>query len=99
MKSSPLFLKLLACYYLIQGLLLIAVGVGGLFLVDQNQLLVVMQWLRVIRLDPENRFIHWVLIKILPVTDDMLETFSVGSFVYGGLALVQGAGLLYSKPW
>ncbi|HSL02723.1 MAG TPA: DUF2127 domain-containing protein [Nitrospiraceae bacterium] len=91
--------KLLAIYYLVQGLLLIAVGVGGLLLVDQNQLLVIKQWLRVIRLDPENRFIHWLLAKVLPVTDHMLETFSIGSFVYGGLAFLQGGGLLFSKPW
>ena len=81
--SSPWFHKLLAIYYLIQGLLLIAVGVGGLVLVDQNQLLVVKQWLRVIRLDPENRFIHWLLTRILPVTNEMLEAFSVGSLCMG----------------
>ena len=92
-------LKLLAIYYLAQGLLLIAVAVGGLILVDQNQLLVIKQWLRVIRLDPENRFLHWLLTKILPVTDQMLETFSIGSFAYGGLAFVQGGGLFFSKPW
>jgi uncharacterized membrane protein (DUF2068 family) len=91
--------KLLAIYYLAQGLLLIAVGVGGLILVDQNHLLVIKQWLRVIRLDPENRSIHWLLTKVLPVTDHMLETFSIGSFVYGGLAFVQGGGLFFSKPW
>ena len=91
--------KLLAIYYLAQGLLLIAVGVGGLILVDENHLLVIKQWLRVIRLDPENRFIHWLLTKVLPVTDQMLETFSIGSFVYGGLAFVQGGGLFFSKPW
>jgi uncharacterized membrane protein (DUF2068 family) len=94
-----LFHKLLAVYYLVQGLLLIAVGVGGLILVDQNQLLVVKEWLRVIRLDPENRFLHWLLTSILPVTNEMLETFSVGSFVYGGLAFVQGGGLWFSKRW
>jgi uncharacterized membrane protein (DUF2068 family) len=97
--SSPWSLKLLAIYYLVQGLLLIAVGVGGLILVDQNQLLVVKQWLRVIRLDPDNRFIYWLLTRILPVTNEMLEAFSVGSFVYGGLAFVQGGGLWFSKPW
>jgi uncharacterized membrane protein (DUF2068 family) len=91
--------KLLAIYYLAQGLLLIAVGVGGLILVDQNHLLVIKQWLRVIRLDPENRSIHWLLTKVLPVTDQMLETLSIGSFVYGGLAFVQGGGLFFSKPW
>ena len=31
-QSSPWFHKLLAIYYLVQGLLLIAVGVGGLVL-------------------------------------------------------------------
>ena len=97
--SSPWFLKLLAIYYLVQGLLLITVGVGGLVLVDQNQLLVVKEWLRVIRLDPENRFIHWLLTRVLPVSDQMLEALSIGSFVYGGLAFVQGGGLLFSKPW
>jgi uncharacterized membrane protein (DUF2068 family) len=98
-QSSPWFLKLLAIYYLVQGLLLIAVGVGGLVLVDQNQLLVVKDWLRVIRLDPENRFIHWLLTTILPVATEMLEASSIGSFVYGGLAFVQGGGLWFSKPW
>ncbi|MEP6934325.1 MAG: DUF2127 domain-containing protein [Nitrospirota bacterium] len=91
--------KLLAIYYLAQGLLLIGVGVAGLILVDQDHLLVIKQWLRVIRLDPENRFFYWLLTKLLPVTDQMLETFSIGSFVYGGLAFAQGGGLFFSKPW
>ena len=97
--SSPGFLKLLALYYLIQGLLLIGVGVGGLVLVDQDQLLVVKEWLRVIRLDPENRFLHWLLTTLLPVTNEMLEASSIGFFVYGALALVQGGGLWFAKPW
>ena len=97
--SSPGFLKLLALYYLIQGLLLIVVGVGGLVLVDQDQLLVVKEWLRIIRLDPENRFLHWLLTTLLPVTNEMLEASSIGFFVYGGLALVQGGGLWFAKPW
>ena len=29
----------------------------------------------------------------------MLEASSVGFFVYGGLALIQGGGLWFSKPW
>ena len=97
--SSPGFLTLLAVYYVVQGLLLIGVGVGGLVLVDQDQLLVVKEWLRVIRLDPENRFLHWLLTTLLPVTNEMLEASSIGFFVYGALALVQGGGLWFAKPW
>jgi len=79
--------KLLAIYYLVQGLLLIAVGVGGLVLVDQNQLLAVKEWLHIIRLDPENRFIHGLLTTILPVTNEMLEASSIGFFLYVGYLL------------
>ena len=98
-RSSPLVLKLLATYYLIQGVLLAAVGAGGLLLLDQNHLLVLKQWLQVIHLDPENRSIHWLLTKVLPITDQLLETLSIGSFVYAGLAFVQGGGLLFAQPW
>src|SRR5689334_3919661 len=98
-KSSQWLLQLIAAYYSFQELLLIAVRVGGLLLVDQDQLRVVKEWLRVIRLDPENRFIHWLLTTILPVTNEMLEASSIGFFVYGGLAFVQGGGLWFSKPW
>ena len=50
-------------------------------------------------MEPENRFIHWLLTSILPVTDEMLEASSIGFFVYGGLAFVQGGGLLFAQPW
>jgi hypothetical protein len=39
--SSPLVLRLLTLYYLVQGLLLTALGSGGLLLLDQDHLLVI----------------------------------------------------------
>jgi uncharacterized membrane protein (DUF2068 family) len=98
-RSSPLVLKLIAVYNLVQGLLLVALGSGGLFLLDQDHLLVIKQWLHVIHLDPENRSIHWLLTKVLPINDQLLEALSIGSFVYAGLAFVQGGGLLFAQPW
>ena len=98
-RSSPLVLKLIAVYNLVQGLLLVALGSGGLFLLDQDHLLVIRHWLHVIHLDPENRSIHWLLTKVLPINDQLLEALSIGSFVYAGLAFVQGGGLLFAQPW
>ncbi len=98
-QSSPLVLKLLALYYLVQGLLLIALGSGGLFLLDHDRLLVIDQWLRVIHVDPGNRAIHGLLTKVTPISDQLLETVSIGSFVYAALAFVQGGGLLFARPW
>ena len=98
-RSSPLVLKLLALYYLIQGLLLTALGSGGLFLLDHDRLLVIEQWLHVIHVDPGNRAIHGLLTKFTPISDQLLETVSIGSFVYGALAFIQGGGLLFARPW
>lgn len=98
-QSSPLVLKLLALYYLVQGLLLTALGFGGLFLLDHDRLRVIDQWLYVIHVDPGNRAIHGLLTKVTPISDQLLETVSIGSFVYAALAFVQGGGLLFARPW
>jgi uncharacterized membrane protein (DUF2068 family) len=75
------------------------VGIGGLLLLGENHLLVIKQWRHMIHLDPENRFIRRLLTKVLPITDQRLEILSIGSFVYAGLAFVQGGGLLFAQPW
>ena len=99
-QSSPLFLQLLAIYYLLQGLLLAALGFGWLILLDQDQALVMKQWLHVIHVDAENRYIHELLTNVLPVWDhQQLEELSLGSFVYAGIAFAQGGGLLFAQRW
>jgi uncharacterized membrane protein (DUF2068 family) len=52
-----------------------------------------------LRVDPENRFIHPLLAKILPVTPKQLKELSVGTFFYAGLLLTEGIGLLMRKHW
>lgn len=94
-----MILKLLAVYYLLQGLLLAALGFGGVILVDQDHVLVMQRWLHHIHLDPENRYIHRLLTKAFSIDDHQLEALSIGSFVYAAVALAQGRGLLYGRRW
>jgi len=94
-----MILKLLATYYLLQGLLLAALGLGGVILMDQDHALVMQQWLHLIHSDPDNRHIHGLLTKAFSINDHQLEALSIGSFVYAALALVQGGGLLYGRRW
>lgn len=94
-----MILKLLAAYYALQGLLLAALGFGGVILLDHDHMLVMKHWLHVIHLDPENRYMHALLAKVLPIEDHQLEALSIGSFVYAAVALIQGAGLLYGQRW
>jgi uncharacterized membrane protein (DUF2068 family) len=101
-KRSPLVLKLLAVYYLVQGLLLVVLGSGVLLLLNQDHLLVIRHWLQVIQViqvDPEYRAIHMLLTKVLLIRDQLLEALSIGAFVYAGLAFAQGGGLLFAQPW
>lgn len=50
-------------------------------------------------MDSENRAIHELLTKVFPIKDQLLEGLSIGSFVYAGLAFIQGGGLLFAQPW
>ncbi|MBU6434726.1 MAG: DUF2127 domain-containing protein [Nitrospirae bacterium] len=64
---------------------------------DQDHLLVIKRWLHVIHLAPENRSIHRLLTKVLPINDQLLEALSIGSFVYAGLAFIHEGGLLFAQ--
>jgi uncharacterized membrane protein (DUF2068 family) len=52
-----------------------------------------------LRIDPEDRFIHGILAKVFSTTSKQLKELSVGSFFYAGLFLTEGVGLLLQKHW
>jgi uncharacterized membrane protein (DUF2068 family) len=54
---------------------------------------------QVLRVDPENRYIHGGLVRIFRVTPKQLRELSVGTFIYAGLFLTEGFGLLLRKHW
>ena len=59
----------------------------------------VMHWVDVLRSDPDNRFIHAALARILSVSPKQLKVTSAGTFVYAALLLTEGTGLLLRKRW
>ncbi len=59
----------------------------------------VAHWVETFRIDPDNRYIHHVLSRVLRVTPRQLAELSAGSFVYAGLFLTEGVGLLTHKHW
>ena len=52
-----------------------------------------------LRVDPDNRFVHRALLKIFNVTPKQLRELSVGTFVYAGIFLTEGTGLVTRKHW
>ena len=98
-KTHSRGLMLIAALKLLKGFALIAVGVGALHFLHKDVAAVVDQWINAFRVDPHNRFIHWLLAKIPLVDDKKLRDLSVGTFFYAGVFLTEGIGLALHKRW
>ena len=60
---------------------------------------VVEHWISVLRVDPDNHYIHGLAVKALHLNNRKLEELSAGTFLYAGLFLTEGTGLLLRKRW
>ena len=92
-------LFLIGVFKLFKALLLIVAGIGAIRLLHKDLASTAMHWVQVLRVDPENRYIHGVLVRIFRVTPKQLRELSVGTFIYAGLFLTEGFGLLLRKHW
>jgi uncharacterized membrane protein (DUF2068 family) len=92
-------LLVIALFKLIKGLLLLAVAVGAFRLLHRDVADTVMHWINLLRVDPDNRLIHRLLTHVLWASPNQLRALSVGTFVFAGLYLTEGIGLLLRKRW
>lgn len=90
---------LIGLFKLVKGLLLVAVGIGALKLLHKDVASVAVHWVEVLRVDPDNRFIHRLLTRIFAVSPKQLRELSAGTFFYASLLLTEGVGLLMRKHW
>ena len=97
--KSPIILILIAVFKLVKALLLVAVGIGAIRLLHRDLAGVVTHWVQVLRVDPDNRYLHGLLEKIFRVTPRQLKELSVGTFLYAGMFATEGVGLLLRKRW
>jgi uncharacterized membrane protein (DUF2068 family) len=98
-RKTTATLLLIAIFKLIKGILLLAVGIGALKLLHRDIAQTVAHWVDILRVDPDNRLIHGLLARVLSVTPGQLRAASAGTFVYAGLLLTEGLGLLFRKRW
>jgi uncharacterized membrane protein (DUF2068 family) len=93
------WILLIAVFKLIKGLLLVAAGIGALKLLHKDIGAVVQSAIEVLRVDPDNRYVHTLLIRILSVNDRTLKEISAGTFAYAAIFLTEGTGLVLRKRW
>jgi uncharacterized membrane protein (DUF2068 family) len=97
-RADP-WLFLIGIFKLTKGLSLLVVGFGLLHLMHRNVGAVTEHWIEVLRVDPDNRFIHRALLRIFNVTPKQLKELSAGTFIYAAIFLTEGTGLLARKHW
>jgi uncharacterized membrane protein (DUF2068 family) len=98
-KSKSSILVLIGTLKLFKALLLLVVGIGAIKFLHRDVVSTVMHWTQVLRVDPDNRFVHGLLVKIFRVTPKQLKELSVGTLLYAGLFATEGVGLLLQKRW
>ena len=98
-SSSSLVLVLIGLFKLIKALLLVVVGIGAIQFLHKDLTAVVTHWVELLRIDPDNRLVHGIIARIFRVTPKQLKELSVGTFLYAGLFMTEGVGLLLRKRW
>jgi uncharacterized membrane protein (DUF2068 family) len=97
--GHPLALRFIAGFKLFKGVLLLAFGIGALRLLHRDVAEIVGRWVAELRMDPQNRFIHALLLRAGAVDDRMLREIGAGTFFYAALLLTEGIGLWLEKRW
>jgi uncharacterized membrane protein (DUF2068 family) len=92
-------LFLIGLFKLFKATLLIAIGIGAVKFLHKDLATTVLHWAQVLHVDPDNRYLHGIMVKIFRVTPKQLKALSAGTFIYAGLFLTEGVGLLLRKHW
>jgi uncharacterized membrane protein (DUF2068 family) len=98
-RSSSLLLVLIGIFKLFKALLLVAVGIGAFKLLHGDTSATLTHWTAVLRVDPDNRYVHRILERIFGMSPRHLRELSFGTFLYAGLFSIEGVGLLLQKRW
>jgi len=92
-------LLLIALFKLLKGVLLLIVAFGALRMLHRDISSAVIHWVDLLRIDPDNRFIHKIIVKSFGIGEKQLRAISAGTFFYAGILLTEGVGLLMKKHW
>jgi len=92
-------LMAIAALKFVNGIGLLAIGLGALHYLHGDIEKDFAHWMELLRADPHNRYLLWLVEKLSNVDDHRLRQLSVGTFFYSALFLVEGTGLALAKRW
>jgi uncharacterized membrane protein (DUF2068 family) len=92
-------LMAIAALKFVNGIGLLALGLGALHFLHGDVAKEFAHWMELLRADPHNHYLIWLLQKLSNVDEHRLRQLSVGTFFYSALFLSEGTGLALGKRW
>jgi uncharacterized membrane protein (DUF2068 family) len=92
-------LMAIAALKFVNGIGLLAIGLGALHYLHGDIEKDFAHWMELLRADPHNHYLIWLLEKLSNVDEHRLRQLSVGTFFYSALFLLEGTGLALAKRW
>lgn len=89
----------IAVYKFVKAVALLALGVGELHYLHRNLAHEIAHWVDLLRVDPHNHYLMWLMEKVSKVDEHRLRQLSVGTFFYAVLFLCEGTGLALGMRW
>jgi uncharacterized membrane protein (DUF2068 family) len=91
--------RIIGLFKVASGLLFLAVGVGLFRYLDKDLRQTVHHAISLLRLDPDNRYIHQAINWVSGLDHKQLRAIQAGTFIYAFLHILEGTGLLLKKRW
>ena len=92
-------LLLIGFFKLAEAVLFFFVGLGVVHFIHRSLGDEVVRLAERLRIDPDGRFVPWVIDHLDRVTAHRLRQIGVATFFYAGLRIVEGVGLVMEKLW
>ena len=92
-------LMAIAALKFVNGFGLLALGFGAPHFLHGDLPKEFAHWIELLRADPHNRYLLWLLQRLSNVDEHRLRQLSVGTFFYSALFLLEGTGLALAKRW
>jgi uncharacterized membrane protein (DUF2068 family) len=92
-------LRLIAVFKFLKAALLVALSAGMFRLLHQDLGMRLEHWVRAMHLDPGNRYIDHVLMRVSNLSPAQIKRIGLAGLLYAGLFVVEGTGLWLKRRW
>ena len=92
-------LLMIGAFKLLEAVFFFLVGIGAFHLVHRDLEDEALKLAGRLRIDPDGRLVTWVLDHLDRVTAHRLRQIGVATFLYAGLRVTEGIGLVLEKVW